>query len=236
MLYCQRIAPLAAAAPDHYEVLVRLVEDEKMLNSPGSFFPTVEACGLMPHLDRWVVTHAIEWLWATKGRADGHDGMLFFNIAQATIEDPDFPSYVARQLRKYPIRGNALCFELTPAQLLSRNSNARAFARLVKRLGCRTALTGCGHEKFPIEMMKGLQFDFLKIDGSVVLGMLRNPAMLGRVADTQRIARKLGIATIAEMVEEEAALNKLRGLGIDFAQGFGIARPRPLSEVAEVPA
>jgi PAS domain S-box-containing protein len=235
MLYCQRIAPLSTSGPPHFEILVRLVEDEEMLNSPGSFFPTVEACGLMPRLDRWVVSHAIKQLWESRGRAEGRGGMLFFNVAQSTIEDPDFPAYVARQLRKYPIHGDALCFELTPAQLLSRNSNARAFARLVKRLGCCTALTGCGNEKFPVELMRGLQFDFLKIDGSVVLGMLRNPAMLGRVADTQRIARKLGMETVAEMVEDDDTLRKLRELGIGYAQGFGISRPGPLDEVMTPP-
>jgi PAS domain S-box-containing protein len=234
-LYGQRIAPLVPSKAAHFEVLVRLAEDEQMLNSPGSFFPTVEACGLMPRLDRWVVTHAIKRLWESKGRADGRDGMLFFNVSQATIEDPDFPAYVARQLRKYPVRGNTLCFELTPAQLLSHDSHARAFAHLVKRLGCRTALTGCGHDKFPVEMMKGLHFDYLKIDGAVILGMLRNPIMFGRVADTQRIARKLGIETIAEMVEDDDTLRKLRALKIDYAQGFGVSRPGPLDEVMAAP-
>jgi EAL domain-containing protein (putative c-di-GMP-specific phosphodiesterase class I)/PAS domain-containing protein len=222
-LFRQKIVSLQPGQPEHYEVLIRLMEEEDNMMPPGAFFPVAEKYGLMPHLDRWVVGHVIERASYQK-RSDG--SMFFINVSGATITDKGFAKFLAEQLARHGVQGGVLCFEVAKADFRIAHADAVEFARQVRAHGCRVALSGFGRDQVSMDVLRDFQLDFLKIDGRVILGVLRDPAFLARVVAIQRIAKAIGVKTVAELVEDDATIAKLRALGVDLAQGFGIDRPQ----------
>jgi PAS domain S-box-containing protein len=231
-LYCQLITPLAANSGEtgHYEILVRLMEEEEgSMLPPGTFFPLAEKHGLMPHLDRWVVQHVSEWV-AHKKPGVQANSMYFINVSGATIADPGFPEFLQLTLLEYGMPGTALCFEISDSELSLSTAEVAEFARQVRQYGCRVALSGFGRDRVLFDLIRGFQVEFLKIDGRVILDILHDPAKLAKLTAINQVAKKIGVKTIAELVENKETIEKLREIGIDFAQGFGISRPRPLAE------
>ena len=232
-LFCQLISPLAvnSGATEHYEILVRLMEEEEGMMPPGEFFPLAEKYGLMPHLDRWVVQHVAECASRQNSPEEKRDRSMFFiNMSAATIGDPGFPEFLQLTLLEYGVPGAALCFEIPNSELASRTSVVAEFARRVRQCGCRVALSGFGRDRILFDLIRGFQVEFLKIDGGLIFNMHRDPADLAKITTINRVAKNIGVKTVAELVESEESIAKLREIGIDFAQGFGISRPRPLAE------
>jgi PAS domain S-box-containing protein len=231
-LFCQLIIPVAvnSGEAEHYEVLVRLNEEEGSMLPPGSFFPLAEKYGLMPHLDRWVVQHVTEWI-ARQNPRQGvlENSMHFINVSGATIADSGFPEFLHLTLLEYGVPGTVLCFEISDSDLASRTGDVAEFARQVRQYGCRVALSGFGRDRVLFDLIRGFQVEFIKIDGSIILGMLHDPSKLAKVTAINRVAKMIGVKTIAEMVENDETIASLGGIGIDFVQGFGISRPRPLA-------
>jgi len=229
-LYCQLISPLVSNSAVHYEILVRLAEEEESLMPPGAFFPQAEKYGLMPHLDRWVVQHVIAWAAHHQHDTGNHQTMYFINVSRATMGDPSFVDYFEATLNEYGVSPTTLCFEIPGLELALRSAIVSDFVRHIRTSGCRVAISGFGRERILFDLLRGLQIDFLKIDGSIIFDILRDPVDLAKLTAIHSVAKKLGIVTVAELVENEATIAKLREVGIDFAQGFGISRPRPLAE------
>ena len=232
-LFCQLITPLTvdSGEAEHYEILVRLIEEEEGMMPPGAFFPLAEKYGLMPHLDRWVVHHVIEWASRQNSPDEKRNNSMFFiNVSGATIGDPGFPEFLQLTLREHNVPGAALCFEIPDIELALRASVVAEFARQIRQCGCRVAISGFGRGQVLFNLIRGFQVEFLKIDGSVIFDILRDPVDLAKVTAINRVAKKIGVKTIAELVENEETITKLKEIGIDFAQGFGISRPRPLAE------
>jgi len=232
-LYCQLITPLVANTGEvgHYEILVRLNEEEGSSLPPGTFFPLAEKYGLMTHLDRWVVQHVAEWLAQHMPRsAQQENAMYFLNVSGATIADPGFPEFLNLTLLEYGVPASALCFEIPDSELAMRTADVAEFARQVRQCGCRVALSGFGRDKVLFDLIRGFQVEFLKIDGSIILEILRDSVKLAKVTAINRVAKTIGVETIAELVENDETIASLKNVGIDFAQGFGISRPRPLAE------
>ncbi|HEU0220390.1 MAG TPA: EAL domain-containing protein [Gallionella sp.] len=231
-LFCQLITPLAvdSVEAEHYEILVRLMEEEEGMMPPGEFFPLAEKYGLMPHLDRWVVQHVTEWASRQNSLDKKRDSSMFFiNVSNATMGDPGFPEFLQLTLLEYSVPGTALCFEIPDSELASRTSVVAEFARRVRQCGCRVAISGFGRDRILFDLIRGFQVEFLKIDGSVIFDILRDPMDLAKATAINQVAKKIGVKTVAELVESEETIAKLREIGIDFAQGFGISRPRPLA-------
>lgn len=232
-LYCQLIAPLTtdSGEAEHYEILIRLMEEEEGMLPPGAFFPLAEKHGLMPYLDRWVVQHVLEWAAGkNQHKLRREDSIFFINVAAATIGDPEFPEFLQAALKEYGMPGSVLCFEVPDAELAVRGASAAEFIRQVRERGCRVALSGFGRDTVSFDLIRGFQVEFLKIDGSTILGILRDPVDLAKVVSIDHVAKKIGVRTVAELVESEELIAKLREIGVDFAQGFGISRPRSLAE------
>jgi len=233
-LLCQAIAPLSPRAPavNHFEIFVRLMEEEDKLMPPGAFFPLAEKFGLLPRLDRWVVRHVVEWASHRAPTAVWSPESIFFiNVARATLCDPAFPDFVANQLRASDLLGKSLCFEISELDAAAERAHLARFAAAVRQQGCLLALSGFGRENVSFESMREFRADFLKIDGMVVLSLLRNNVYLARVASMARVARTIGIRTVAQLVESRDIIEKLREVGVDFAQGMGIAKPINLREL-----
>lgn len=232
-LYCQLIAPLETGSGEsgHYEILIRLKEEEQNMMPPGAFFPLAEKHGLMPYLDRWVVKHVLQRIILQNQQGIQRHGSIFFiNVASDTIRDPEFPAFLAMALQESGVAGSILCFEVTDAELASASAEVAEFVRQTRMRGCRVALSSFGRDGISFDLIRGFQIDFLKIDGSIIFDILRDPVALAKVVAINRVAKKIGVKTIAEMVESEEAIAKLREVGIDFAQGFGISRPQSFIE------
>ncbi len=231
-LFCQLITPLGDGGAKHYEVLIRLLEEENNMIPPGAFFPLAEEHGLLPQLDRWVVSNLLKWVAGhQRYRKSAGREAFFVNVAASTLSDPDFPDYVAQQLHKHGLNGDVLCFEITDTDLAAHRGDAEEFARSLKKAGCRLALSGFGRDRVSVEVLKNLPLDFIKIDGSLILQVLKDAVDLGKVVAINRVAHGIGLTTVAEMVEDDATVARLHGIKVDYAQGFGIARPIPLSEL-----
>ncbi len=230
-LYCQLISPLSGN-PDmteHYEILVRLLEEEESMLPPGAFFPLAEKHGLMTHLDRWVVQHVTEWVSRNKTQnAKPEHPMYFINVSGATIADPGFPEFLQLTLLEYGVSGSSLCFEVSDTELSSKTADVAEFARQIRKMGCRVALSGFGRDKVLFDLIRGFQVEFLKIDGSIILNMIHNPLYLAKVKSINHVGKKIGVRIIAELVESEEIITALGEIGVDFAQGFAISRPKPL--------
>ena len=231
-LYAQDIVALRADTRPAlmHELLIRMRDEEQNLVPPGTFLPIAERYGMMPDIDRFVVRKVIAARAAAVSRADAASRpLLCINIARASIEDRSFPEFVARALEHGGISGEGLCFEIDDGDAIACLPDAARFAKEIKTLGCQFTLDGFGRSGVGFDHLKSLPLDFLKIDGSIILQILRAPEALSKVRAIQRVAKVIGIRTIAEMVESEHSREKLRAIEVDFAQGFGIARPRPFS-------
>ncbi len=231
-LFCQLITPVAAdsSEAEHFEILVRLIEEEEDMMPPGAFFPLAEKYGLMPHLDRWVVQHVTEWA-SHRNSPDEQkkNSMFFINVSSATINDPSFPEFLQMTLLEYGVPGAVLCFEIPNTELALCPPVVAEFAQRVRLCGCRVAISGFGKDRISFDLIRGFQVEFLKIDGSIIFDILRDPVALAKITAINRVAQSVGVKTVAELVESEETIAKLRDVGIDFAQGFGISRPRPLA-------
>ncbi len=233
-LFCQRIRPVAGedAGPAHHEVLIRLLEEESGLVPPGAFFSLAEEHGLLPQLDRWVFAHVFDWMATPTGAETVRAGEIYFiNVAAATLTDPGFADFVELQLRRTGVPGSAVCIEIAESDLVLHQGDAVAFARQVRQLGCRIAISGFGRDRQAMAILKLLQVDFLKIDSSIVRQVAAYPIQLAKAVAISKMAKAIGVRTVAEMVEDSLTLAALAQAQVDYAQGFGIALPTRLDEV-----
>lgn len=228
-LLFQLIAPLAINSREarHYEIFIRLREEAEGIMPPGAFFPLAEKHGLMPFLDRWVVRHVLE-LASREHRQELLDkgSMLFVNLDKSSICDQEFPEYVHVTLQEYDVPSSILCFEVPYSDLAMLGAKAIRFIQEIRMLGCHVALSGFGRDAVSFDRIRGFQVEFLKIDGSIILNIHRDPVEMAKVIAINRVAKKIGVKTIAEFVETNETIAKLKEIGIDFAQGFGISKPR----------
>jgi len=230
-LYSQIIVPLPieSAKVGHHEILVRLMEEEESMMPPGAFFPLAERYGLMPKLDRWVIRHVCENIVRLNAREwQPGDKIYFINLSGNTLADAGFPEFLRLTLAEYHLPGGALCFEFPGAEIAVQRVAIAEFARQVRLLGCSIAISGFGRDQVLFDQIGNIHVDFLKIDGSVILDLLRNPVHHAKVVSIIEVAKQIGIKTIAEMVENKETFSHVSKIGIDFAQGFGISRPKPL--------
>jgi EAL domain-containing protein (putative c-di-GMP-specific phosphodiesterase class I) len=232
-LYAQEIVALAADEPQisMHELLIRMRDEEQNMVPPGTFLPIAERFNMMPDIDRFVVRKAVAAraaMEAARGAAANSAGaqMLCINLARSTIEDDAFADFVLRALERSRTPGRALCFEIADADAVACLPDAVRLARALKPAGCCFTLDGFGRAGIGFEHVKALPLDYLKIDGSIILQILRVPEALAKVRAIQRVSNVIGLRTIAEMVESDECLERLRAVGVNYAQGFGIAQPR----------
>ncbi len=229
-LYCQTIQDLAADAPPFYGIFVRQAEEERNMMPPGAFFALAEEYGITPELDRWAVDRVLAWASERRqGSADWRPSMYCINLSRDTISDPYFPDFVHERVSQSKLSAETLCFELQESDAVGLPADTAELVRNLRSIGSRIMLGGFGRDKVSIEILKELHVDFLKIDGSIVMNFERNEATLARLRGIVRLAHTIGINTVAELVETEETLAKLRALGVDYAQGVAISAALPLN-------
>ena len=230
-LYCQPIAALTGAIRfPMAEVLIRLREEEKALLPPGEFLPVFEHYGLMPDLDRWVVRNVVQHL------ARGSRIPRFtVNVSSQTLDDPAFPKAVALELVSAGVPGTALHFEISEGDTLARLEAAVRFSTALRAVGCGAVVSGFGRRTATFLPLKTLRPDYVKVDGVIVRKLLAAPSAEAKLKAILRVGEVMGFQVIAEMVEDQDILTRLKALGVGFAQGFGICQPHPIELIAGAP-
>jgi EAL domain-containing protein (putative c-di-GMP-specific phosphodiesterase class I) len=230
LLLQQRIVPLREGLPSPhcYEVLLRLQEEEDNLLPPGGFLALADSCGQMEEVDRWVVSSLVARVQEQKKNRGWQAPLYWVNLSRAAVASPEFARAVQLGLEAAGCDGKLLCFELAEPDILALPDQARRLVDALKRLGCRFAVDAFGSGKPAFAPLKALAVDFVKIDGAIVQNLLRNPAELARARALNAACQQMGVRTVAESVEDAATLSALRKMGVDYAQGFGLADPEPL--------
>lgn len=233
VLYSQCIVPLNGHHPTRfYEFLLRLREPDGHIVFPQEFIPAAERYGLMPSLDRWVVDNAFAILADLVSDSASADlpGLFFINLSGTSLSDESFFSFVRDRLQRYNIPPQMICFEITETAAIAQLSQAAAFIGQIKKEGCRFALDDFGSGMSSFSYLKSIPVDYLKIDGGFVSTMLDDPMDRAIVEAINQIGHVVGIRTIAEFVENQAIQKALTEIGVDYAQGYGIEKPRPFNK------
>jgi diguanylate cyclase (GGDEF)-like protein/PAS domain S-box-containing protein len=229
-LYAQEIFSLGPhlGRGVHYELLLRMLDERSELIPPGAFIPAAERYGLMPAVDRWVVANAFEGYARLAADQRGRPVELCsINLSGASIGDEGFLDFLQTQAAVAQVPYTAFCFEVTETAAVANLSRAVQFIGQLKALGCRFSLDDFGAGMSSFGYLKHLPVDYLKIDGSFVKDMLEDPMDRAMVEAINHIGHVMGKKTIAEFVENVQTLEALREIGVDYGQGYGLARPLP---------
>lgn len=221
-LLAQRIVSLATGETQHEEVLVRLVDETGGLVAPGAFLAAAESFGLMPALDRWVVTRAIRVLSASPGRR------LFVNLSGTSLGDRALLAEFEALVAGSGLPPGALTFEITETAAIADVAGLQRWARRLKELGCRFALDDFGTGYSSFAYLQALPVDLVKIDGSFVRDLDENPTNRALFQAMASAAHALGRTVVAEMVERAPVAEILRDLGVEYGQGWLWGRPEPV--------
>jgi len=227
-LYRQSIRPLQADEVGlHYEILLRMRDEQGKVITPDNFIAAAERYGLTPSIDRWVVENTLRWLVS---EADERDklAMCSINLSGQSLGDDKFLPFVIEQFHRTGLDARRICFEITETAAIASFSQANRFIQALKELGCKFALDDFGTGLSSFGYLKHFPVDFLKIDGSFVKEILHDPIDREMVRSINEIGHLTNKRTIAEFAENEDIITMLRNLGVDYAQGYGVARPQKI--------
>ncbi len=230
-LFCQQFRDLKHPDSDcpNYEILIRLQEEESNLTPPGAFIPVAEEFNMTTDLDRWVVRSVVAWHNKHRtGTAVWQEAMYSLNIFPATLFDTGFIDYVRQLLAESGVPPQVLCFEVAEEDAVTNIDASTCFVNDLRGMGCRIALGGFGSGRVSFDILKHLRVHFLKIDGGIVRDIHENPVSRAKLEAIGRVCAVIGVRSIAQFVENADSLQMLTDSGIDFAQGFGVARPHSI--------
>jgi PAS domain S-box-containing protein len=220
MLFAQPILDLRTGTTSQSELLLRIRERDGSISSPGPYLQVAEEHGLIAEIDRWVIR---------RGAQLAAGGMpVELNVSGASISDPELLTYIADCLAETGADPALLVFEITETALIEDQPAGRRFAERIHELGCKLALDDFGTGYGGFTYIKQIPVDYLKIDIEFVQDLCRSTASVHVVKAVVNLARGFGLETVAEGVEDAETLARLKALGVDYAQGYYIARPGPL--------
>ena len=214
----------------HCEILLRIRSESGDMYSPARFIPIAEKYNVMNEIDQWVFTNVIDWL------ADNQSAhvipRLLINLSGMSFADDDFSNFIVERLSRGDVDPTHIAFEISEGAAVRNFSKVSQFINKTRALGCELALDDFGSGFSSFNYLKKLPIDYLKIDGSLVGNISENNIDRKMVAAINQIGHSVGAKTIAEFVEDEASLQCLKDIDVDFAQGYGLRMPAPLSQLA----
>lgn len=229
----QPILPVSGPSEDgnHIELLLRLPGAGGETVPPGAFLPAAERYNLSALIDRWVVSNALAW-FANNPKALERVAVCSINLSAQSLVDPKFLNFFCDALETNSLPAKKLCFDINESVAIANLTDATRFMAALGKLGCRFALDdfGSGHSSFAY--LKTLPVDYLKIDGVYIKDIADDPLDLAIVRSINDVGHIMNKRIIAEFVESERVAEKLREIGIDYYQGYYLARPRPIEELA----
>ncbi|MDL2339086.1 MAG: EAL domain-containing protein, partial [Pseudomonadota bacterium] len=233
-LHFQRLEALGDAPPGvHAEVLLRMIDSDGSLIPPGAFLPAAERFHLASRIDRWVLRHAVAWMTALPDVAP--IGKLSVNLSGQSVGDRAFHRWAVDLLAGAgPEVCQRLCLEITETAAVTHLADAELFIEQVRAVGVRVALDDFGAGASSFGYLKRLQVDYLKIDGQFIVDLVTDPLSEAAVRCFIDVAKVMGVKTVAEFVETSEVLERLRSMGVDFAQGYLVHRPESLGHLLNV--
>jgi diguanylate cyclase (GGDEF)-like protein/PAS domain S-box-containing protein len=231
-LYGQLIVPIGENNNDkiHFETLVRYQNEQGDIIPPGAFLPAAERYNMAAALDRWVIENLFIWL-AGKPEFLARLSLCSINLSGLSLSDESMLTFIDQQFEKWQIPTHKICFEITETAAISNLSFARQFISNLRDKGCFFSLDDFGSGLSSFAYLKSLPVDFLKIDGLFVKDILHDKVDRAMVESINSVGHVMGKKTIAEFVENREILDQLDLLGVDYAQGYGIAKPVPLDDL-----
>ena len=226
ILYFQKISSLHNN-DKHYEVLIRMIDDNGMTIPPGSFIPAAERFDVMTSIDSWVIKHTL----LIMGNDKYQNINFSINLSGQSLSDIKFMQECISQIEYSHVSPSRLCFEITETAMIANLTNAIRSVSTLRELGCTIALDDFGSGLSSFAYLKNLPVDFLKIDGSLIKELENDPINVTMVESIIHIGHSMGLKTIAEYVENDAAKKLLQDMNIDFVQGYGIAKPVPIEDI-----
>ncbi len=229
-LYYQSLRPLNQTNDGHYyEVLLRLRERDGVVVEPANFLPTAERFEMNVSVDKWVVTNTFKWL------SENPDHLAdlkrcSINLNCHSLTDRDFTLFVLNAFETYRVPYNKICFEVIESVAIIKMEDTLTFMKTFNRLGCSFALDDFGSGFSSYNYLKSLPVSQVKIDGMFIKDMLNDNVDTAMVASINDVAKAMGMQTVGEFVESDAIMVQLGKMGVDFAQGFGVAKPAPLKD------
>jgi diguanylate cyclase (GGDEF)-like protein len=217
----------------HYEILLRMRDAEGKRISSSAFFSAAERYQLMPQIDRWVVSTTISSLQPHKAFLAESGAVFAVNLSGQSLGDDDIRKFIEDEIDSAGIPAGALCFEVTESAAVANRRKAQAFIDALRERGCRFALDDFGAGLSSFAYLKNFNVDTLKIDGSFIRDITDNRISESMVAAITQVAKVMELSTVAEYVESNKIKTLLKKLGVDFAQGHAIGKPRILSVVLD---
>ncbi|MEM7083264.1 MAG: EAL domain-containing protein [Pseudomonadota bacterium] len=214
----------------HTEILIRLADEEEGLLSPAEFVGAAERYNLMPAIDRWVVRNTLKTLMSNLPSRLLNESTWAINLSGQTISDGNFVKFIEEEVARTGIDPKCICFEITETAAVTNIRKVTTFMEQLKYQGFRFSLDDFGTGLSSFAYLKTLPVDYLKIDGAFVKEIESDRVSASMVSAIHQIGKEMGLHTIAEFVENEAIVEKLEEIGVNYAQGFHLGKPAPLME------
>jgi len=230
-LYIQPIVSLTAdETVKHFEVLIRLKDDDDKIISPMAFIPPAERYGMMPRIDRWVIEEVCkQYLRLQKKGSDQYNFSI--NLSGTSLNDETLSSFIENLFEKYQIPYRSICFEVTETAAVANLNVALKFISRMRDLGCQFSLDDFGSGLSSFSYLQNIPVDYLKIDGAFIRDIDTNKVNRAMVKSINTVSHVMGMKTICEFVENEEIEKKLKDMGVDFAQGYYYAKPEPIENL-----
>lgn len=230
-LYAQDIAPLLSADPaPHFEVLLRLRDEEGKMVPPIEFIPVAEKHNLMPAIDRWVIRNSMKLLRTSGVLLQFPGTVCSINLSGQSFAAGSVLEDLERIIHEQAVPPENLCFEVTETAAIADLASAQYHISRVRKLGCRFALDDFGAGLSSFSYLRSLPLDYVKIDGSFVRDVCKDNTARVMVMAIHNVGHSMNLETVAEYVEDEAIIAALKQIGVDYGQGYGIGKPIPMTE------
>ncbi|WP_111979997.1 ammonium transporter [Algibacillus agarilyticus] len=222
--------------PLHFEILIRMKEDDGLIITPNAFLPAAERYGLIHRVDICVVRQTFAWLNKHREILRDHDITCAINLSGKSIDKTEIIEEIETYQKEFNINPADICFEITETAAIGSISKASAFIERLRTAGFKFALDDFGAGLSSFNYLKNLPVNYLKIDGCFITNVDKDPLDQAMVKSMADIGKTLGIETIAEFVTSEAIADYLIDVGVDYLQGFHFHKPEPLNNLVNLNA
>jgi len=228
-IYRQLISPIQEGAEQvqHYEILLRMIDEEGNILSPFRFIPAAERYDQMTKIDRWVINKTLDTLLIHDQQVGNTGLCVSINLSGQSLCENGFSDFIVNAIQYRKLDATRLCFEVTETAAITNLSHALKFMEKVRKIGCEFSLDDFGSGMSSFGYLKNLTVDYLKIDGHFVKTMLQDPVDKAMVESIHHIGHVMGLKTIAEFVEDLEMIEHLREIGVDYVQGYALGKPEP---------
>jgi diguanylate cyclase (GGDEF)-like protein/PAS domain S-box-containing protein len=232
-LYAQTISSLNNNKDTHYELLIRMINEQNEMVNPSSFLPAAERYNLISRIDLWVIEKTFSLLQNNPDFLEKTD-FCSINLSGPSLTDRNILDFIIELLESSKIDPSKICFEITETAAISNLTNATKFIKKLKSYGCRFSLDDFGSGLSSFAYLKNLPVDYLKIDGMFVKDIVDDPIDHAMVKSINEIGHVMNMKTIAEFVENDKIKEMVKEIGVNYGQGYGIGKPQPFENLLNI--